>query len=138
MSPVSRRVIFSLFNFERIFYLSFAIIDYVSVCRKGGCVTSWHKYFISEIYFSYYSEGLGFEFVRVLEVFIFTVFGEILVFVMLIPSIGFLVEIMVSLLKNRWCVCMAVKAFSLMVLSCSLLASVCVCLCVCVWILNLT
>ena len=111
------------------------MLDYVQVYRKGGCVTSWYKYFISEL-FAYYSEGLGFEFVRVLEVFIFIVFGEILVFVMLIPSIGFLVEIMVSLLKNRWCVCMAVKAFSLMVLSCSLLASVCVC--VCVWILNLT
>ena len=39
---------------------------------------------------------------------------------------------MVALLKNRWCVCMAIKAFSLMVLSCSLLASVCVCVCVCV------
>ena len=37
---------------------------------------------------------------------------------------------MVALLKNRWCVCMAIKAFSLMVLSCSLLASVCVYVCV--------
>ena len=51
-------------------------------------MTSWHKYFISEL-FAYYSEELGFEFGRVLEVLIFTVFFfEILVFVMLIPSIG--------------------------------------------------
>ena len=83
--------------------------------------------------FVYYSEGLGFEFTRVLEMLIFYCFGEILVYCDVNTIYWVLVEIMVSLLKNRWCVCMVIKAFSLMVLSCSLLASVCVCMCVCVF-----
>jgi len=72
-------------------------------------------------------KGLGFE---------FNAGTECLVFIIIALEFNsfdantvywFSIEFVVALLKNRWCVCMVIKAFSLMVLSCRLLVSVCVC-----------
>jgi len=112
--------------------LLFYCYNWLFECKYIGREVAWSfdvSICVSE-HFAFYSEGLGLEFNRVFEMLISYCLGEILGFVMLIPSIDFLVEIMVALLKNRWCVCMVIKAFRLMVLSCRLLVSVCVCVCV--------